>query len=186
MRPGSTAASAWLPLSGNSSRRRRRPPRDRDCFMGKRVARSRSAASLLRQVKEGGWRPKMARPCLHGSEQPGARNGFTVSLVTAQRATRLIDQFAESGFALGAWGVRVPAPMRGCRLRLAMLVAVAGLACPTSASALTLRSSFVGSCPTQSSPSGGSYGGVRICSGEVPSFDGTPLDVDVTQPAQNT
>lgn len=75
--------------------------------------------------------------------------------------------------------------MRLCHLRLAIFVAVAGLACPAAASALTLPSAFVPSCPTQSA-SGGSYGGVRICSGEVPSFDGSTLDVDVTQPQQGT
>jgi hypothetical protein len=48
-----------------------------------------------------------------------------------------------------------------------------------------LSSSFAPSCPSQSL-TGESYGGVRICSGEVPSFDGATLDVDVTQPQQNT
>jgi dienelactone hydrolase len=76
--------------------------------------------------------------------------------------------------------------MRGSRVRLAGLVAtVAALACPASVFASTLPSSFTPSCPTQN-PSGGSYGGVRICSGEVPSFDGSTLDVDLTQPQQNT
>ena len=35
-----------------------------------------------------------------------------------------------------------------------------------------------GPCPT--------YGDIQICSGEVPSFDGSPLDVDVTLPARNS
>src|SRR5947209_5726186 len=30
------------------------------------------------------------------------------------------------------------------------------------------------------------YGDMRICSGEVPSFDGSPLDVDVTLPIHST
>ena len=39
--------------------------------------------------------------------------------------------------------------------------------------------------PTES-PNGDSYGGVRICSGTVPSFDGATLDVDLTQPMHDT
>jgi predicted acyl esterase len=54
-----------------------------------------------------------------------------------------------------------------------------------SASATTLPSSFTPTCPTQS-PGGDSYGGVAICSGDVPSFDEAKLDVDLTQPAQGT
>ena len=54
-----------------------------------------------------------------------------------------------------------------------------------SASAATLPSSFTPSCPTEN-PDGDSYGGVAICSGSVPSFDGATLDVDVTQPMQGT
>jgi pimeloyl-ACP methyl ester carboxylesterase len=69
-------------------------------------------------------------------------------------------------------------------LRLALVTVVIVLAAPVAASATTLPSSFAPSCPT-SSPSG-DYGGVRICSGEVTSFDGAALDVDVTQPMQNT
>jgi pimeloyl-ACP methyl ester carboxylesterase len=55
---------------------------------------------------------------------------------------------------------------------------------PANASAATLPSSFTPSCPTESPD--GSYGGVRICSGTVESFDGATLDVDVTQPMQDT
>ncbi len=62
------------------------------------------------------------------------------------------------------------------------MVAIALMLGPASAGATTLPSAFTSSCPTASS-SGTSYGGVAICSGEVPSFDGTTLDVDVTQPA---
>ena len=54
-----------------------------------------------------------------------------------------------------------------------------------SASAATLPSSFAPSCPTEN-PDGGSYGGVAICSGSAPSFDGATLDLDVTQPMQGT
>ena len=73
--------------------------------------------------------------------------------------------------------------MRG---RLGILLLVAGLLLPAGgASAAELPPSFTPSCPTEN-PSGESYGGVRICSGSVPSFDGSKLDVDVTQPMQDT
>src|SRR5690242_3477482 len=32
----------------------------------------------------------------------------------------------------------------------------------------------------------GTYGGIKVCSGEVPSFDGTPLDVDLSFPSSGT
>jgi predicted acyl esterase len=58
---------------------------------------------------------------------------------------------------------------------------VAGLTLPAgSALAAKLPPAFTASCPT-ASPAG-SYGGVRICSGSVPSFDGAKMDVDLTQP----
>src|SRR5579884_2151249 len=77
--------------------------------------------------------------------------------------------------------------MRGFAVRFALLGAVAAttLSFTAAASAQTLPPSFTPVCPTQS-PSGDSYGGVGICSGQVPSFDGAPLDVDLTQPAPNT
>src|SRR5579884_200708 len=77
--------------------------------------------------------------------------------------------------------------MRGLAMRLAVpAMVLAGAAfTASSASATTLPSSFTASCPTQS-PSGASYGGVGICSGEVPSFDGATLGVDLTQPVQDT
>ena len=63
---------------------------------------------------------------------------------------------------------------------------MAALMLPASAAAgATLPESFTPSCPTEN-PDGGSYGGVRICSGTVASFDGAKLDVDLTQPAQDT
>jgi dienelactone hydrolase len=68
--------------------------------------------------------------------------------------------------------------------RLCALVATVGLLglMASSASATTLpQNDFPSSCPTASS-----YGGMHICSGEVPSFDSAPLDVDVTQPARGT
>jgi len=64
-------------------------------------------------------------------------------------------------------------------------IAVAVLALPAAASATTLPDSFSASCPGES-PDGDPYGGVRICSGTVPSFDEAKLDVDLTQPAQGT
>jgi dienelactone hydrolase len=63
-------------------------------------------------------------------------------------------------------------------------VLFAAAALPASASAASLPSSFTSSCPTESPD--GSYGGVRICSGTVPSFDQAKLDVDLTQPMRNT
>jgi hypothetical protein len=70
-------------------------------------------------------------------------------------------------------------------LAAAAAIAAVALPAPASASASTLPSAFSPSCPT-SSPSGESYGGMAICSGEVLSFDGSPLDVDLTKPAHNT
>jgi pimeloyl-ACP methyl ester carboxylesterase len=70
------------------------------------------------------------------------------------------------------------------RRGLFVLLVLVALAAPASASATTLPSPFTPSCPTESPD--GSYGGVRICSGVVPSFDEAKLDVDVTQPMQGT
>jgi predicted acyl esterase len=55
------------------------------------------------------------------------------------------------------------------RSLVATLAAALALAAPASA-----QSSPFGACP--------SYGEQRICTAQVPSFDGTPLDVDVTLP----
>jgi dienelactone hydrolase len=66
-----------------------------------------------------------------------------------------------------------------------MLVLLAAVALPaSSASATTLPESFTQSCPTESPD--GSYGGPRICSGTVPSFDDATLSVDLTQPMHGT
>jgi dienelactone hydrolase len=66
------------------------------------------------------------------------------------------------------------------------VLAAAALALPAaSASAAELPSDFTASCPTENAE-GESYGGVRICSGSVPSFDGSKLDVDLTQPMHGT
>jgi dienelactone hydrolase len=65
-----------------------------------------------------------------------------------------------------------------------LLVAAVTLPAAT-ASATTLPEPFTPSCPTESAE-GESYGGVRICSGSVPSFDEAKLDVDLTQPMQDT
>ncbi len=68
-----------------------------------------------------------------------------------------------------------------------MLLLVVGLLLPAgTASAAELPPSFTPTCPTENPDSGGSYGGVRICSGTVESFDLTRLDVDLTQPMQDT
>ena len=65
------------------------------------------------------------------------------------------------------------------RRALAALIALAALAVPATATAAEPIESFFnvgpdGTCPV--------YGDQEICSGEVPSFDGTPLDVDLTKP----
>ena len=66
------------------------------------------------------------------------------------------------------------------------LLVTFALALPaSSAVAAELPSEFTASCPT-ANPAGESYGGVRICSGSVPSFDGARMDVDLTQPMENT
>jgi dienelactone hydrolase len=59
-----------------------------------------------------------------------------------------------------------------------ILVAVAALGAVAAPDALGATAIFPGPCPV--------YGDEQICSGEVPSFDGTLLDVDLTKPAQNT
>jgi hypothetical protein len=64
------------------------------------------------------------------------------------------------------------------------VVLFAAMALPASASAASLPSSFTPSCPTANGDQ--SYGGVGICSGGVESWDGVTLDVDLTQPMQNT
>jgi poly(3-hydroxybutyrate) depolymerase len=53
--------------------------------------------------------------------------------------------------------------------------AVALLASSGVASATTLPDAFTGACPT--------YGDMQVCSGSVPSFDGSKLDVDLTLPS---
>jgi dienelactone hydrolase len=73
----------------------------------------------------------------------------------------------------------------GRGLRALLFLLVAALALPAAASAAALPPSFTPSCPGES-PSGEPYGGVRICSGTVPSFDGSKLEVDLTQPMQGT
>jgi dienelactone hydrolase len=68
---------------------------------------------------------------------------------------------------------------------LLLLLVFAGLLLPANAAlAAKLPPSFTSSCPTESAD--GPYGGVRICSGSVPSFDGAKMDVDLTQPASGT
>src|SRR3954454_15898902 len=60
-------------------------------------------------------------------------------------------------------------------LHLAVLTALVLAATATRVSAATpITSSFTMPCPA--------YGDQHVCSGEVPSFDGTPLDVDLTLP----
>src|SRR4051794_8161889 len=71
-----------------------------------------------------------------------------------------------------------------------MMLVVAAVVLPASSASAdtpptTLPSSFTPSCPTEN-PDGDWYGGRRICSDTVPSFDQAKLDVDLTQPMQNT
>src|SRR4051794_34505938 len=51
------------------------------------------------------------------------------------------------------------------------------------ASATTLPSGFTGPCPTYPTTPAGA---MQVCSGDVTSFDGTRLDVDLTRPLQGT
>jgi dienelactone hydrolase len=67
-----------------------------------------------------------------------------------------------------------------------MVLAAIAIAAPAAnAAPAELPDSFTPSCPT-ANPDDESYGGVRICSGSVPSFDEAKLDVDLTQPMQDT
>jgi len=68
-----------------------------------------------------------------------------------------------------------------------VVLVVAGLTLPAGGAlaATALPPSFTPSCPTENA-SAESYGGVRICSGAVESFDGAILDVDLTQPMHDT
>jgi hypothetical protein len=67
-----------------------------------------------------------------------------------------------------------------------MVLAAIAIAAPAANAAPTeLPDSFTPSCPT-ANPDDESYGGVRICSGSVPSFDEAKLDVDLTQPMRDT
>jgi dienelactone hydrolase len=59
-----------------------------------------------------------------------------------------------------------------------MVMATVVLGIAGTAQAAGLPATFTQACPE--------YGGVRICSGSVPSFDGATLDVDLTLPAQDT
>lgn len=67
----------------------------------------------------------------------------------------------------------------------AALLALAALPAGVAAGATLPAPAFPATCPG-ANPQGNSYGGDRICSGQVPSFDHSTLDVDLTQPAPNT
>jgi len=64
---------------------------------------------------------------------------------------------------------------RGRAFAVAVLTALVAAA---PAGATTLPSAFTPPCPT--------YGDLQICSGDVPSFDGSTLDVDLTLPMRAT
>jgi predicted acyl esterase len=66
------------------------------------------------------------------------------------------------------------------RRHLLTLTATAAtvLAMSAPASATTLPEAFTGACPN--------YGDMQVCSGSVPSFDGSKLDVDLTLPLRDT
>jgi predicted acyl esterase len=66
--------------------------------------------------------------------------------------------------------------MRGPRRGLLGAIAGLALAAP-AAGATTLPPAFSGACPT--------YGDMQVCSGDVPSFDGSKLDVDLTLPLRD-
>ena len=79
----------------------------------------------------------------------------------------------------------MPTPGTVTRMRRGfsdVLVLFAGLALPAGRrSAATLPSSFTPTCPTEN-PGRRVLRRRGICSGSVPSFDGSKLDVDLTQP----
>ncbi|HEV7845820.1 MAG TPA: hypothetical protein VGO83_06165, partial [Thermoleophilaceae bacterium] len=72
--------------------------------------------------------------------------------------------------------------MRGYGVMLVVSIAF-GLSATGAAAAELPSSDFTPSCPT-ANPDGDSYGGVRICSGSVPSWDTARMDIDLTQPDQ--
>src|SRR5215213_6284657 len=61
---------------------------------------------------------------------------------------------------------------------IALAILVFALAVPAAAQATALPQTFQAPCPT--------YGDLQICSGDVPSFDGSKLDVDLTLPQRDT
>lgn len=73
--------------------------------------------------------------------------------------------------------------MRGYGVMLVVSIAF-GLSATGAAAAELPSSDFTPSCPTQNDD-GDSYGGVRICSGSVPSWDEARMDIDLTQPDQS-
>jgi predicted acyl esterase len=64
------------------------------------------------------------------------------------------------------------------KLAACAIALLAALAAAAPANATTLPSGFTAPCPV--------YGDMQVCSGSVPSFDGSKLDVDLTLPAQGT
>src|SRR5437763_4994950 len=65
---------------------------------------------------------------------------------------------------------------RGALLLVVGAATLLAAAAPTAAAPPSIKQSL-NDCPT--------YGDQRICSGEVPSFDGSKLDVDLTLPANS-
>jgi dienelactone hydrolase len=63
--------------------------------------------------------------------------------------------------------------LAGCAIAV-----LAALIAASPAAATTLPADFGAACPA--------YGGVQVCSGSVPSFDGSKLDVDLTLPLHDT
>src|SRR3954451_4689933 len=101
------------------------------------------------------------------------------------RSTDARSSCFRNTFPLGGSGNSASVGYGDLRVRTlaALLAAAATLAlAPIASAATAITDSFNqdagGACPT--------YGGQQICSGQVPSFDGATLDVDLTLPEQDS
>src|SRR3954447_1271235 len=170
-RPLRAAPPHWPP----GARRAARPCGGRRPARPPRPAPRRPAPAPLRllgeQVGMGPAQPRHGPPA-----RPLGRHGGRLGL--RPRAPQ--DGRGDPGrvFLRGRAGTRCRR-MRGARAALLGMVAAAAMgAIAAPAHATTLPGAFSAPCPV--------YGDTQICSGEVPSFDGSKLDVDVTLPRHDT
>src|SRR3954451_1649279 len=109
-----------------------------------------------------------------GSGRPRARARVVSRTINARRLLVLSARFVSRGSGH-------PASVGYGRLRglaVASVIAIGAALAPAASAAALNPDDFNTSCPT--------YGGQQICSGEVPSFDGMKLDVDLTLPEQDS